>query len=277
MRECVTSLKSDGIFSLKDKVIFLTGAGGLGAAIAKGYLMNGARVILTNVTKGKGERIAAEFAREGLTNCEAFVMDQTKKADIERVVDQVIERYGKIDVLLNTVGAAVEFQAEAFPEEQLRRLIDIDLTSAILVTQVVGAKSMIPNRAGKIIHIGSIAGLMCHSSNSLPYEAAKAGLHQAVKSFAANWGKYNINVNAIAPTWVMTDLIGGFSKEYYDQVNEMHFFGRMAELSDFIGPAIFLASEASNYVSGVILPVDGAWSVGKMVNPKYTGRPTTLL
>lgn len=277
MKESVTSFENSSLFGVKDKVILVTGAGGLGVTMAKGYLMNGATVIFTNVTEGKGQKIVQDFAKEGLTNCESYVMDQTKRENIEQVIDKILEKYGKIDVLLNTVGAAVEFPAEEFPEEQVRRIIDIDLTSAILVTQVVGVKAMIPNKSGKIIHIGSIAGLMCHSSNSLPYEAAKAGLHQAVKSFAANWGKYNINVNAIAPTWVMTDLIGGFSEAYYEQVNEMHFFGRMSELSDFVGPAIFLASEASNYISGVVLPVDGAWSVGKMVNPKYTGRPTTLL
>ena len=141
-------------------------------------------------------------------------------------------------------------------------MIDVNVTGIILITQVVG-KTMIANGGGHIIEIGSIGGLECHSYRSMPYEATKAAVHQLTKSFATAWAHYNINVNCIAPTWINTPLVDFAAGPVMEAVRKQHFFGRIAEVEDFLGAALFLASDASTYVTGHILTVDGGWSVSK--------------
>lgn len=263
VKKIIKENRIDQLFSVKGKVVLITGPGGLGSVLARGFLVNGAKVVLFSHSIDKANRLIEEFAAEGLTECEAWEVEQTDKSQNEKAVTGVLKKYGTIDVMINTVGLCWNEDTEDFKEEGLRRMIDVNITSAIFITQVVG-KALIENKIeGKIILIGSIGGLECHSYRSMPYEATKAAVHQLTKSFATAWAHYGINVNCIAPTWINTPLVDFAAGDIRKAVIDQHFFGRIAEPEDFVGTAIFLASDASNYISGHVLPVDGAWSVSK--------------
>ncbi len=262
VKNIVHATKIEELFSIKDKVILISGTGGLGSCLAKGFLDNGANVVLADNAPGKAQSLKEIFAKQGLTQCDAYQMDQTQKQQIQEVVDDIVKKHGRIDVMFNTAALCWNEDTEDFNEDGIRTMIEVNLTSAILITQVVG-KAMIAQKCGKIINIGSIGGLECHSFRSMPYEATKAAVHQLTKSFATAWAQYNINVNCIAPTWINTPLVSFAAGEVMEAVIDQHFFGRIAEVEDFLGAAIFLSSDASNYISGHVLAVDGAWSVSK--------------
>lgn len=260
------NLKVNDLFSVAGKVILVTGGGGIGEYLTEAYLANGAAVAVTNRKQEKCNRLVKRMQDAGYKNIKGFVMDQTVKDDIESVVESTLKEFGKIDVLLNTVGYSHDCKAEDFPEEEIQKMIDVNYVSAALVSQVVAKRAMIPSNGGKMIHTGSIGGLMCHSKNVFAYEASKAALHQMVRSLALIWGKYNIYVNCIAPTWVKTPMIAHYeqyNEDYFERVRKMHYFDRLSELQDYAGPALFLSSDASSYVSGLILTVDGAFSCGR--------------
>ena len=256
-------IKAEELFSVAGKVVLITGAGGLGEVLAEGYAANGALVSIADARPEKGAEVAAALSDKGYSGCTGYDMDQTDKSQCEAVVDAVLAEHGRIDVLVNTAGIGECFPAEDFDEEVMRRIVDVNLTSAMLITQAVAKRAMIPAGNGKIIEIGSIAGVMTHTYESFVYEATKAGIHQMVKSLAIAWGKHNINVNSIAPTWIMTPMLDGEPQDYFDQIDAMHPFERMAEAADFIGPAIFLSSAASDFVTGHTLLVDGGWCAGR--------------
>ena len=258
-------LKAEELFSVEGKIVLLTGGGGIGEYLAEAYLANGATVIATNRTRERGEKLVAYMNEQGYDKIESYPLDQTDSEQIEELVDKILTKYGRIDVLLNAVGYSYDCKPEDFPEEEIRKMIEINYVSAALLNRIVAKKAMIPAGGGKIINIGSIAGIMCHSKNVFPYEASKAALHQMTRSMALCWAKYNIYVNCIAPTWVKTPLVEHYKGDYFERVRKMHYFDRLSELQDYVGPALFLSSDASSYVSGLILTVDGAWSCGRTV------------
>ncbi|BDF69639.1 gluconate 5-dehydrogenase [Oscillospiraceae bacterium] len=262
VKKVVHATKAEELFSVREKVVLISGVGGLGSCLARGFLDNGAYVVMADNAPDRAAALKEGFAKEGLSRCDAYQMDQTSKAQIQAVVDDIVTKHGRVDVLFNTAALCWNEDTEEFKEDGIRTMIDVNLTSAILLTQVVG-KAMIARKEGKIIEIGSIGGLECHSFRSMPYEATKAAVHQLTKSFATAWAQYNINVNCIAPTWINTPLVDFAAGAVRKAVIDQHFFGRMAEVEDFLGAAIFLASDASNYISGHVLAVDGAWSVSK--------------
>lgn len=259
------NLEINKLFSVEGKIVLLTGGGGIGEYLTEAYLANGATVIATNRTREKGEKMAARMKALGYDRIESFCLDQTRSEEIEGLVDTILEKYGRIDVLLNAVGYSYDCKPEDFPEDEIRKMSEINYVSAALLSKIVAKKAMIPAGGGKIIHIGSIAGIMCHSKNVFPYEASKAALHQMTRSLALCWAKYNIHVNCIAPTWVRTPLVEHYRGDYFERVRKMHYFDRLSELQDYVGPALFLSSDAASYVSGLILTVDGAWSCGRTV------------
>ena len=198
------------LFSVQGKVVLITGAGGLGGYLARGFAENGARVVVTDVVPGRAQGLQEKgFA------CRSYQLDQTDKAATEAVVQDIVKAEGRIDALINTAAIAPCHPAEEFPEDELRRVIDINLTAAVLTSQAVG-RQMIAQQYGKIVNIGSIAGVMCHSYESMPYECTKAAVHQMTKSLACAWGCYNVNVNAIAPTWIMTPMLDDCPPEYFE-------------------------------------------------------------
>ena len=264
MKDIIRTHRISELFSVQGKVVMIAGGGGLGTCFGKAFLENGAHVIFTAKRETKLELLKTELHKSGFskTDYELYLMDQRNKDEIEAVVAKIQEKNGTLDVLFNMAAIAPNDTAENFAAHEVQNIIDTNLTGAIYTTQAVG-KVMIEQGSGKIIQIGSVAGYTTHSYESMPYEASKAGVHQITRSFAVAWGKYNVNVKCIAPTWIMTPMLEDEPQHYLDAVNEMHEFGRMAETDDLVGAAIFLASDASNYISGHILYVDGGWTAGK--------------
>ena len=263
MSEIVKDCKISDLFSLEGKVVLVVGAGGLGAYIGRGMAINGAKVIFTNTTLAKAEKVQAEMAAEGLT-CDIWQLDVTDNDQVVEVVAAIAEKYGRIDVLINTAGIGAHSEPENYPPQVVRQVVDVNLNGTIFICREVG-KVMIRQGGGKIINIGSIAGDFCHTYLSMPYECSKAAVHQFTRSLAVTWAKYNINVNCIAPTWVYTPMLEGFQDNTYDRIIEQHPAGRIAEVNDFLGLAIYLSTPASNYVTGQVIYVDGGWSSGKPI------------
>lgn len=262
MKKVIKENQIDRLFSVRDKVILVTGAGGLGETLAGAYAANGAITLIASRTPGKAERTAERIREKGCKNCFAYDFDQTRKEECEALAAKIVEKFGRIDVLVNTAGIGKCYPPEIFDEKDMKRIIEVNQSSAILISQAVG-NVMIRQRVGRIIHIGSIAGIMTHTYESMVYEGTKAAVHQMVKSLAVSWAKYNINVNCIAPTWINTPMLAEEPESYFKSANEMHPFKRMSEPEEYVGAAIFLASDASDYVSGHTLVVDGAWTAGR--------------
>jgi len=264
MSEIVKDCKIGDLFSLQDRVVLVVGAGGLGAYIGRGMAMNGAKVIFTNTSIGKAQKVQADMAAEGLS-CDIYQLDVTNNDQVVEVIHAIDEMYGRIDVLINTAGIGAHSEPENYPPEVVRQVVDVNLNGTIFICREVG-KVMIRQGGGKIVNIGSIAGDFCHTYLSMPYECSKAAVHQFTRSLAVTWAKYNINVNCIAPTWVYTPMLEGFQNNTYARLIEQHPAGRIAEVNDFLGLAIYLSTPASNYVTGQVIYVDGGWSSGKPID-----------
>ena len=264
MSEIVKDCRIGDLFSLQDRVVLVIGAGGLGAYIGRGMAINGAKVIFTNTSIGKAQKVQSDLAAEGLS-CDIYQLDVTNNDQVVEVVQAIAEKYGRIDVLINTAGIGAHSEPENYPPEVVRQVVDVNLNGTIFICREVG-KVMIRQGGGKIVNIGSIAGDFCHTYLSMPYECSKAAVHQFTRSLAVTWAKYNINVNCIAPTWVYTPMLEGFQDNTYQRIIEQHPAGRIAEVNDFLGLAIYLSTPASNYVTGQVIYVDGGWSSGKPID-----------
>ena len=181
---------------------------------------NGARLLLTNTTLAKAQRVQADLAAEGLS-CDIFQLDVTNDPQVREVIAAIAEKYGRIDVLINTAGIGAHSEPENYPPEVVRQVVDVNLNGTVFLCREVG-KVMIRQGGGKIVNIGSIAGDFCHTYLSMPYECSKAAVHQLTRSLAVTWAKYNINVNCIAPTWVYTPMLEGFQDNTYERIIEQH-------------------------------------------------------
>ncbi len=267
MKNHIETLKIEELFSIKDKIVLITGGGGLGLKLAEAYAVNGAKVILTHSTVKKIAQ-TKEIMQEKGVSLDVIAMDQTKKEEVDETVAAIAEKYGHIDALINTAGIAPWGDTEDFDTKLLHDIMEVNVIGTVYVDEAVG-RSMIawqkehPDFNGKIVNVGSMAGVVCHSYTSMPYQASKAAVHSLTRSFATCWAKYNINVNTLSPTWMMTPMLDGSEQEYYDAVNRVHAFGRMADVDEMVGAAIYLTSDASNYVTGHQLLVDGGFSCMK--------------
>jgi NAD(P)-dependent dehydrogenase (short-subunit alcohol dehydrogenase family) len=192
---------------------------------------------------------------------EVFVMpsDLSKPSSLAPMVDAVIARFGKIDILVNNAGASWGAPAESYPVEAWHKIIETNLTGSWLVTQQVGAKSMVPNQSGSIISVASVAGLRGQMGpmQTIAYNTSKGGLVNFTRALAGEWAKYNIRVNALAPGFFPSKMSAGLLSVLDKQIVAMTPMGRLGGDADLMGPAIFLASDAASYVTGQVLAVDG--------------------
>ena len=246
------------LFDLTGKVAIVTGASrGLGRGMAIGLAKVGANVVVTDVldTKETVEEIK-KLGREAL----GIKVDVTKKSDVEAAVQQTLEKFGKIDILVNNAGILRMEPTEDMKEEDWDKVLAVNLKGQFLCAQEVG-KHMIKQKSGKIINIASIAGKFA-SAESAAYNASKAGVILLTKTLATDWGKHNIQVNAICPGAFLTPMTEDLLKdERFIQMIKMNVpLGKYGEPEDLVGTVIYLASKASNYMTGHALVVDGGWT-----------------
>jgi len=246
------------LFDLTGKVALVTGASrGLGRAISTGLAKAGANVVVTDVLdiKETAEEVK-KIGREVLK----IEVDVTKKSDIKAAVKQTLEKFGKIDILANNAGILRIEPTEDMKEEDWDKVLAINLKGQFLCAQEVGTH-MIKQKSGKIINISSIAGKLANPQ-SAAYNASKAGVILLTKSLSVDWGQHNIQVNAICPGAFLTPMTEDLLKDegFIQMIKTSVPLGRYGVPEDLVGTVIYLASEASNYVTGHALVIDGGWT-----------------
>ncbi len=248
---------STQLFDLSGKLALVTGSyRGLGRAIAEGLGRAGARLLLNGRSVDQVEKAVFEFRQMGI-EAAACPFDITDKASIETALTKVEAEQGKPDVLFNNAGIMRRAPLVEMAEEDWRAVIDINLTGAFLVAQRV-VPGMIEKGAGKVVNTCSLLSEVARETVS-PYAAAKAGLKLLTQQMATEWGKYNIQANAIGPGYFATEMTVPLreNKEFDSWLKGRVPAARWGDPKELVGPAVFLASEASNFVNGQTLYVDG--------------------
>lgn len=249
--------------NLESRVALVTGAGsGLGQAIAIGFAQAGADVALTELP---GKEKAAGETKQQIENAgrRAFVceLDVTKMEMIHQTVDATLAEFGRIDILVNNAGINIPQWALDVTEEAWDRIQDVNLKGVFFTAQTVAKKCLVPQGGGKIINIASLMGVIGYNKRAA-YCSSKAGVVNLTRVLAFEWAKYKILVNAIGPTFIYTPLTEPMFQdpEFHADVLNRIPLGRIGTPEDVVGAAIYLASPASDLVTGQTLLVDGGWT-----------------
>lgn len=250
------------LFDLTGKVAIVTGGnGGLGLGIARGLRQAGASLVIVGRNREKTETAAQELAGEAGGEILTAVADVSVPESVASVVADVITRLGRIDILFNNAGTTIRKPPQQLSLDEWRSVMDVNLTSAFLMSKEV-YPSLKAAGGGKVVNIGSMASIF-GASYAPAYAASKAGIVQLTKSCALAWAVDNIQVNAILPGWFVTAMtdrarveVPGLNERVLARVPA----GRWAEPRDIAGTAIWLASAASDFVTGAAVPVDGGYS-----------------
>jgi NAD(P)-dependent dehydrogenase (short-subunit alcohol dehydrogenase family) len=251
------------LFDLSGRVAIVTGGSvGLGRQMAEGLAEMGANLALCARKKERCEEAAAQLSTLGVKTI-AFGCDVKDADSIQGVVAASLDHFGRIDILINNAGASWGAPVEEMTLEQWDKVIETNLTGTFLFSQAVG-KAMIRQRSGKIINIASVAGMGGASPElqAIGYHASKGGVIAFTKDLACKWAAHNIQVNAIAPGWFPTHMSSWVVEHHRDSLLSKIPLHRFGSDHDLKGAAIFLASDASAYVTGHVLVVDGgqtAW------------------
>ena len=250
------------LFDLSGKVAIVTGGNrGIGFAIAAGLAKAGAAVVIANRNAGTGQSAADTIRKEGF-KAASVPADVSRKSSVENMVAGVLEEFNRIDILVNSAGVIDRGPVEDFSEEQYDYIMDINLKGLFFCCQLAG-RAMIKQGRGKIINISSNVSEVIQAGRVV-YAASKAGVSHLTRGFALEWAKHNINVNAIGPGPTVTELNRKYFEDNPADLQERIDSIPMARLGDpldIVGAAIFLASDASNYVTGQTLLVDGGSTI----------------
>lgn len=254
--------KLDELFGLDGRVAVVTGASsGLGVGFARALAEAGANLVLAARRKERLEALAVELERTG-TEVLAAACDVTDPEQVERLKDACLERFGRIDILVNNAGMTEIAPAEAETEESFLRVVNVNLNGAFFCAQRFG-RVMLQAGSGSIINIASIFGLV--GSGSIPqasYVASKGALVNLTRELGAQWARRGVRVNAIAPAFFPSEM----TDEMFDDERSMKWLGRKTpagrpgEPRELDGALVFLASDASTYVVGQVIAVDGGWT-----------------
>ncbi|MGA8075021.1 MAG: SDR family oxidoreductase [Candidatus Acidiferrales bacterium] len=246
------------LFDLTGRVAIVTGgAAGLGLQMAEALAEMGANVVLCARKKDRCEQAAKELAKLGVKTL-ALECDVRNPASIREVVDRSAAEFGQIDILINNAGVSWGAPVEDMPLEAWNKVIETNLTGTFLFSQAAG-KIMLRQRRGKIINVASVAGFR-GAPPELPaigYHASKGGVIAFTKDLACKWAGHNINVNAIAPGWFPTHMSEVVIERNKEAFLKRIPLGRFGSENDLKGAAVFLASDASDFITGHVLVVDG--------------------
>jgi 3-oxoacyl-[acyl-carrier protein] reductase len=247
---------------LKGKVSLVTGASrGIGRAIALAFAKEGADVALNCSTSVEAaEKVAQEIRKIGRRSI-VIQADVSNKTVVEKMVKEVVKQFSKVDILVNNAGMSVVGPSERLKENLWRRGIDVMLTGVFFCSQAAG-KEMIKQKSGKIINIASVNGIDAFPERAC-YCSAKAGVIALTKVLGCEWARHNINVNAVAPGYVETDLVKNLVSQGTLDINELAGRtpdGKLARCEDVADTVVFLASEDSQHIVGQTIVVDGGWT-----------------
>ncbi len=248
---------TNDLFSLKGRLALVTGSSqGIGLAIAEGLSAAGATVVLNGRDGVKLEAACQHLKQKGYT-VHASAFDVTDEAATTKAVAEIVAAHGAIDILFNNAGMQFRTALEDYPIDKWRELMRVNVESAFIVGKAV-AKNMIARKSGKIINICSVQSELARPSIA-PYTATKGAVKMLTKGMCADWAKYNIQVNAIGPGYFKTPLNQALvdNPEFSSWLEKRTPAGRWGTVDELIGAAVFLASDASSFVNGHILYVDG--------------------
>ena len=253
-----------GLFDLTGKTALVTGGGtGLGRIMAEALAEYGANIAVCsrNVTHGleTAEFVTARYGRRA----KAYSCNVAVEKEVIETVERVIEDFGPIHILINNSGTTWGEKAEEMPYEAWRKVMDVNLGGTFLMSKYVG-RQMIQNREGKIINIGSVAGIKAEPAdvlNAIGYSTSKAGIHHFTKDLAMKWGEYGISVNAIAPGFFESKMTRHVLSENQEKIIHKNPLKRLGDPGSLKGAVLLLASRASDHITGQIIAVDGGSSL----------------
>jgi len=252
------------LFDLKGEVAIVTGgAQGLGEQMAIGLAEAGAHLVIADINLDNAKKVAQSIQSLGVETL-AVQVDVTHKSEVEKMVDDVINRFQKIDILVTSAGIGQWMPAEKMLESEWKKVIDINLNGTFFCCQAVGGK-MIEKKKGSIITISSMSGLIANTPQCQShYNASKGGVIMLTKSLASEWAPYQVRVNSIAPGYMKTQLVSELLlqyPEYAEAWTKLVPFERFGQPEEIKGPCVFLASNASSFVTGSVLVMDGGYTI----------------
>ena len=250
------------LFSLTGRVAIVTGGSrGLGREMAEGLAEAGASLMLCARRPEWLTPTVEEMRARGF-RVEAMVCDVARPADVQAVVDRTISTLGKVDILVNNAGVTWAAEPEDMPLDKWQKVVDINLTGAFLFAQAAG-RDMLTRQWGRIINVASISGLQASvkGPHYAPYAATKAGLMGLTRELAASWGRQNIRVNAIAPGFFHSRLADAAIEMSEPAIKATSPIPRVGNAGELKGVAVFLAADASNYITGQTIVVDGGRTI----------------
>ena len=250
------------VFDLSGKTAVVTGSGrGLGRAMARGLAQAGAKVVVCGRSADIVHETAQALRSEGHT-IEAVEFDACDRGDVSRLIEHTVACFGSLDVMVVNHGIGDSKPAEDIEPRQWDEMIGVNLTSAFGCAQLAGRQMIRQGQGGSIIFTSSTSSLVVFETLA-SYGAAKAGLDHLARHLAVEWGPHNIRVNVVAPGYMTTHMRGSESRyedsEAARRVEAATPLGRKGDPEELVGPVVFLASAASSFVTGHVIPVDGGW------------------
>jgi len=238
----------------------ITGAGrGMGRAVALALAREGAAVVVAEVDRASADQVTGEIEAAG-GRASAVIADIASVEDVRRLFKETVEAFGGLDILVNNAGIGIPKPLVDYTEQDWDRQLGVNLKGMFFATQEA-AKLMIPKRRGKIVNFASTAAFVSSSTPETAYDISKGGVRQLTISVAAELAPHNINVNAVAPGTIMTELTLRVldTEEKMARASAKIPLGRLGTPEDMVGPVLFLCSSDADYVTGHVLVVDGGW------------------
>lgn len=249
-------------FSLEGKVALIPGgAGAIGSSIAEALAGAGARVVVADRTCRMCDAVVERINGAG-SEGHSVAADVTNEADCERMVAETLERFGRIDIVVNAVGGGagkVLHPAEVYPREDWDWIMELNVRSTVVATQAAARAMIAAGNGGAVLNISSVRASLGINAGYSAYVAAKGAISSLTRQWATEWAKYGIRVNAIMPTFVDTPQVASLLADPAFKAGVVNRIplGRVGETRDLVGPAIFLCSDAASFVTGQILGIDG--------------------
>jgi len=246
-------------FKLNGKVAIVTGgAGGIGEALALGLSLHGATVVVSSRNQEAIDKVAASISRESGNEAIAISCDVTDEASMANLVDAVVKRYGKLDIMVNAMGMNIKHDAFNYPMEDWERLFNVNVKGTMIACKAAG-KAMREQKHGSIINLSSVRGIRGYTGGNSGYCATKGAVELITKSLALEWAPLGIRVNAIGPALIITPGTKHIAQnpELAKKYASLVPMGRIGLPEDLAGACVFLASEAAGFISGQTIYVDG--------------------
>jgi gluconate 5-dehydrogenase len=249
-------------FRLDERVAIVTGAtGGIGSRLAEALSRVGARVVVHGRDASRAAEMTQRLKAEG-AEAVAVVADLTQRAEADRMVEATMSAFGRVDVIVNTVGGGAGtalYPAESYPEEEWDRIMDLNLRSAVLATNAAARAMIAGGRGGRVLHFSSVRGQLGIDNGFSAYVAAKGALDALARQQATEWAKHQITVNTLSPTFVATPQAANLlaDEQFRADLEQRIPLHRIADTDDVVGASLMLCSDAASFVTGQILTLDG--------------------